>query len=114
LKPIAPKAIREGRSPPLADVITITDMSQTDGDQAEILYSYAYSFFGWAYRFRREELARLFTRYAQAPGDRDSIPTGRIPASTHRAEFEAIFGPVSRVEREWLRWERSQIRPAVK
>lgn len=107
-------AIRSGSAPSLKELLVETDIADVDAEQAELLYSQAYAFFQWVYRFRRDELAELFTHYAAHPQSSDALPAGRLSGKRHLAEFEKVFGQVERVEKAWLRWERSLIRPVAK
>jgi len=101
------KAVRTGSTLPFEQFILTGDSPQIDANHADLLYSQAYAFFRWAYRFRRDELQSLFIRYGEQPGAEGALPSGRLSADAHRDEFERAFGPIEKIESEWLSWERA-------
>lgn len=93
----------EQRLVPLGALVQMTDVPGGSGDTAEVMYSQAYAFFRYAFRFEREQLAGLFRDIA-------AETPGRISPRRHLELFRARFGDPDSVEQRWLRWERSRQR----
>jgi hypothetical protein len=86
---------------PLHRLITLTITTEAGGALMHVAYHQSYALITWMYRFRSEELAAYLRAMA-------SEPAGRPTPERHRAIFEAAFGDLETLERDWLRYEKSK------
>ncbi len=84
----------------LKRLVTITGVT-LDEDKTDRVYHQSYALLTWMQRFRKKELAQYF-RLMQ------DEPPGAPTAERHLELFEQAFGDVNRLQRVWLRHERSQ------
>jgi hypothetical protein len=93
--------IRSDRFLPLDELIAIMDASQLSTEQVHAVYNQSYALVTWMAQHRREQLRdylmRMLTRAAS---------TGEQPLP--QIAFEAAFGPIERVQQDWLRHERER------
>jgi hypothetical protein len=82
---------------PLRDIVAWDDVPGHDPEAIDALYHQSYALTTWLFRARRPELRAFLLDVREDPPRTDG---------ERRAAFERAFGPVDRVERQWLRWER--------
>ncbi len=103
--------LQEDRLMPLAEFLSFSDVgpSQTE-DEAEVMYPQAYAFFSWAYRFRKEALAQCFRDFGADHNEKGALPPGVLDRAKNLEVIVSAFGPIDKLERDWLRWERGQLK----
>jgi len=88
------KLLEEDRLLPLRELVTIAEITT--------IYNQSYALVTWLYRYRDKDLARFIEGI-------NALPPGRPDESTYLRVFEAAFGDLERLERQWLRDERRQL-----
>ena len=101
------RLLDEGRLLSLKDLVRLDRVPDGSEETAEVMYHESYAFCRWVYRFRRDELADYLKRMALPVGYAAAPSGGRVSPEEHLRIFEDCFGDVDALEREWLKWERS-------
>lgn len=84
---------------PLRDIVRWDEVPSSDSEVIDALYHQAYALTTWLFRARRGELRSFLIAIRDAPPRSDA---------DRLAAFERAFGPVDRLEKQWLRAERSR------
>ncbi|MDY7109284.1 MAG: DUF1570 domain-containing protein [Planctomycetota bacterium] len=98
------KVLRADDLVELRDLVALTRLAPTDERLIHAVYQQSYALVTWMNRSRRDELA-AYLRLMLAE------PPGSITADRYRALFEQAFGDIDRLQRAWLKHERSQLEP---
>lgn len=94
--------LRGDRLYSLSTLVTLTRPPDSDRDGVDVMYHQSYALVTWLHRHRRTALVD-YLRYMR------NQPPGRLTEQQHLNAFEHSFGTVDRLERDWLRDERSRI-----
>ena len=86
---------------PLRELVSYSQMPNDDEDTIAAVYHQSYALVTWMSRFRQAEMRRFFDALRREP-------PGRPSARRHVKLFEKAFGDVDRLERAWLRYEKSR------
>lgn len=87
---------------PLGLMVQLNTVPGDENGTAEVMYAQSYALFRFLYRYERAQLAGLFRDIA-------AEPPGAIRPKRQLELFTARFGDPDRLERRWLRSERSSV-----
>jgi len=88
-----------GKLVPLDELVKLTALPAADQERLMLIYNQAWAFFGYAFRYHRDELRQFFdTIKANPEGDRT--------AEQLHADFVKAFGETKPLERRFERWIR--------
>lgn len=87
---------------PLEELVTIQSLGEVRAIKVASIYHQSYALVTWLSRYRREDLRRYLNLMRQEP-------LGHLSSQRHRALFESAFGPINKLEHEWLRDEESMM-----
>ncbi|MCK4873977.1 MAG: DUF1570 domain-containing protein [Phycisphaerales bacterium] len=93
--------LRADRLLPLRDFIQLTDVPRGSLDTAEVMYPQAYALLAYIYRTQRSALGDYLRAIQREPA-------GPISPDRQIELFETYFGPVDKLQRRWLKYERNR------
>ncbi|MHC4416756.1 MAG: DUF1570 domain-containing protein, partial [Planctomycetota bacterium] len=85
---------------PLRKLVTYTEMPNDQDDTIAAVYHESYALVTWLSRFRRTEIRAYIDSLRREP-------PGRPTPQRHLQIFERAFGDVDRLDRVWIRYERT-------
>ena len=94
------RVLDEGKQMPLRQLVGLVGLDHAhNNEEAAVAYAQAYALFRYLFRYEREALAAYFR-------DIQREPAGRISPKRQVELFEARFGDIEALERQWMRQER--------
>lgn len=96
------RVLAAGKARPLRELVSLVGLDHAhDNDEAAVVYAQAYALFRHLFRYQREALAAYFR-------DIQGEPAGRISPKRQIELFEARFGNIEALERQWIKQEQKR------
>jgi len=93
--------LADDRLVPLEKLVSWSEVPSSHRTVVNAMYHQSYALVTWMSRFRRDELREYLLHMRE-------LTPGTLTPRRHLELFEDAFGPVERLERAWLRHERSK------